>query len=200
MSLKIPMTIEDKVGDEVKNFLNQGDNYRAINTLLPLATEGHSRACLALGYIYESIGSRERSEYVTAFHWYSRALELEHLPETHHALGRCYFFGLGVQENSLFALRHLEQAKPLESPDAAVMLANIHQLGKNVPKNLSEAKKYYVVGAESGYPFAMIQLANIFQNEGKIFSSLQLRFRAVVQITRLRIANKKDPKLIGLIK
>lgn len=67
-----------------------------------------------------------------------------------------------------------------DSADAAYCLGIVHHLGGDVPKNVDEATKYYLMAAQSGHPMATYRLGFIYRERNELQKSYD-SFRLIAQ-------------------
>jgi hypothetical protein len=180
--------------------LDANDEPRALELLRDLAGQGDSRASASLAYVYEAKGRTDPQNYSEAAHWYAQALVQGDRPEAHLGLARYYFYGLGGAKDHNRAKQHLERADPDRNPQAALMLGHLYHRSPQRPEDITRAKALYDIAAASGYPFAMMELANIYKSERRWLKAFKHRCAAITQLVRLRLSDERDVRLMGFLR
>ncbi len=89
-------------------------------------------------------------QYTEAIEWYSKAAE-QGVAEAQYRLGRCYYNGKGVSQNSEEAVRWFRKAAEQGDAEALYDLGHCYYYGEGVTKDLEEAVKWYHKAAEQGH-------------------------------------------------
>jgi hypothetical protein len=192
---------ERKLWDEGQAALNAGNDDRAIDLFRILAEAGDWRASVSLGYIFEARGKAESSNYVIAAHWYSRSLSQEERPESHLALARYDFFGLGGNRDFSRAFEHLLQVPLEHDPQVALMLGELYFFGFGVARDLTKARRMFSWLAESGFPAGFMNLFRLEKVQRNRFRSWVQFVRGMLLIVKIiarNEGNRDHSLLVGL--
>lgn len=189
---------EEGLWREANSALKSGDEARAIRALTKLADEGDWRAATSLGYIYESHGKSDRTQYVRAAHWYTNALSKEDHPLPRLGLARYYYFGLAGEHDFQRAFEHLKRSLPAQHPEAALMLGELLFVGAGVVRDIEQAEEWFLLAANAGYPSGYVGLSRVARAKGQVVRCLGLAWKAFALAARLRWKDAADKRLFGL--
>lgn len=119
-----------------------------LKLLLGLAEKDYVPAMMNLGYLFES-GKYVRRNYNEAFHWFSRAAEIE-IPEAQLQLGGCYQYGLGTTPDFSMAAKYYRLSARQTNFVAMKSLGYLLMNGYGVEKNEDEAQYWFMRAAKEG--------------------------------------------------
>ena len=191
---------EDPRFDQALRALRNEDVRAALALLESLGNEGDDRAALCLGFVYESEGRSDSSNYASAELWYKRGLRSGPWPNAELGLARIYYYGLGQLKDPGKAEEHLWRAEPDSCPEAALMLATLLEDSSHRPRrNAALAKRFYQIASRASYPLAMVKLARIASSERRWREAFGYLVKAVRLIVQLRLNDPRDSKLIGFL-
>ena len=81
--------------------------------------------------------------------------------------------GLGVEKNHLKALKFLRNAEKKGQVDAYFLLGVIYGFGEILPKDITEAKKWYELGATSGNKYCQFNLGCLLIGDDDVVSDYE---------------------------
>ncbi|RID94552.1 sel1 repeat family protein [Dialister pneumosintes] len=139
---------------------------------------GYSEADYRLGFHYfQGIGvERDVKE---AVRLWEKAWNLGNAAAAN-ALGFVYSFDEKLKDDKK-AFECFDKAAKAGLPLAAGNVGNCYFYGRGVKKSLSEAKKWYEVGAKAGLHSSMLQLGVILKTEGKNKEAFEVFCTAAIQ-------------------
>lgn len=214
---------KENLWNQVLNALDSNDEDRVISLSEKLSDAGDWRGSNTLGYVFEVKARRvseearrqgrenfiDRESFISAAHWYTRALSQGGRYAPHRGLATYYYYGLGGKYDFKVAYEHLKYciehvSTVTQSPalvqnfaTAQIMMAELLFLGLGAPKDVNTARKLFSSAAEAGYPAALIGLSRIEKAEKRFIRSILYLFRAVRMAVKLIIENKDHPLLAG---
>lgn len=211
--------VKENIWDQILLALDVGDEDRVILLSKQLSDAGDCRGADTLGYIFQkrakriSVESAElnRENYITAAHWYSRALSQGGGYASHYGLATYYFYGLGDKYDFKLAYEHLKYCIEYVFADktqraalinnvaeSQIMMAELLFLGPGTPKDIDAARKLFLEAAQVGYPAAVLGLSRIEMAEKNYIQATFYFFRALRMAIKLVIENKNHPLLSGI--
>ena len=136
----------------------KADTVNAVKWLKKAANGGLEDAMISLGDYYI-----DDYEYTRGYEWYVKADSLG-FPVAKYKLGRCYYFGYGVEENNYIAIDLFREAYRLGVPEGAYMVGECYFYGYGVEENETTAVSWYKKSAALGYEVAMRDLGLCYSN------------------------------------
>ncbi len=124
-----------------------------------------------LNYIKDNIGRcyyriaqcySNIEDYKKAVEWYTKAAEYGN-EYAQNALGDCYYFGRGVEQNYEKAVEWYTEAAEQDNADAQYMLGCCYYFGEGVSQNYKTAVKWYTKAAENYFTPAQNILGICYQ-------------------------------------
>lgn len=114
------------------------------------AEQGQPDSMLALGGIYLDGSDGVPVDTQEALKWFRKAEALGR-PEAMNSIGFIYEHGgIGIKQDSAEAVAHYRQAAEKKLGKALTNLGRMYQTGTGVQKDLLEAYKWFVLGAQNG--------------------------------------------------
>lgn len=211
--------VKENIWEEILLALDTGDEDRVIILSKQLSDAGDYRGADTLGYIFQKRAKRitmesgelNRENYITAAHWYSRALSQGGGYASHYGLAIYYFYGLGDKYDFKLAYEHLKYCIEYVFTDRTQRAAVIHNIaeiqimmaellffGLGTPKDTDAARKLFCEAAQTGYPAAILGLSRIEIAEKNYIQATFYFFRALRIAIKLVIENKNHPLLSGV--
>ncbi len=209
----------EKIREQIVQAEKSGDEERVIHLSRQLSDSGSWYGSYKLGYTHEDRAMRvskhtgvlDRQGFITAAHWYTRALSQEENYWPHDRLAAYYYFGLNGERDFKLAYEHLryciEHAEFVAQEQSAeanhnlavnkMMLAELLSLGLGAPKDINFAKELFSSVARLGYPAAMLGLSDIAKAEKRHWLRFYYLFRAAYRLVRLRKEDRNNHLLEG---
>jgi len=150
---------------------------------------------LALGYIYERGGQGVNRDFVAARHWFERALVEANSVEAALALGRYYYFGLGVCVDFRKAYLYYSKLEGDQHPVALYRLGIMSEKGKGTLQDVARARNLYQRAAKKGHIYGLKNWAVLEIKRGNIPVGLALWGVAIIRGTWLHMTNPSDARL-----
>lgn len=97
-----------------------------------------------------------------AFTWFSIAAQTGYGP-AHNMLGRCYYFGWGVDKNLPQAVHHYAKAAESDDDWGRYNLAILYMRGIGVERDLPRAFQLFQTGAHNGHAKSMNIMARFYE-------------------------------------
>ena len=138
----------------------RGDYATALRLWRPLADEGHARARVGLGLMYE-YGSGVPKDFAAAVAWYRKAAD-QGDAEGQNRLASMYMIGWGVSADAAAAAFWHQKAAEQGHADSQHNLAAMYKNGMGVPKDLTAAVSWYRKAAEQGWARAQYDLGVLY--------------------------------------
>ena len=113
---------------------------QAIYLYKSMAKKGVYEALVEIGRLYEMPSSQN---FEKAAGYYQKAIDFSDDVYAYTALGRLYFFGVGVPQDYIKSKQLYLKASDREGLVASLMLARIYRYGHGVQTDVSIAKAYY---------------------------------------------------------
>lgn len=101
-------------------------------------------------------------------------------------LGKCYYYGEGVEQSYARAKKNFEKAKEMENGEAWYFLGTMLDEGKSFAIDPEEAFEYFKKSAELGYRYANYRLGRMYEDGRGTEENL------IVAVQRYREAMKYD--------
>ena len=136
------------------------DYEKAFRTLMPLAEEGHPRAQVTVGLMYD-YGQGIPKDSTRAIEWYTKAAT-QGLPIIQHELGVKYFYGQGIGQDYEKAAKWWHLAASMGHPESQYNLGALYSLGLGVEKDESKAMNWYRMAAEHGHSLAQYRMGVMY--------------------------------------
>ena len=133
----------------------RGQFANALQSLLPLASDGDAEAQYHLGLMHEE-GKGVRADPVQARQWYERAAQVGKA-QAQFRLGRIHAEGKGVPADGVQAARWYLLAAGQGNLDAQYSLGTMFKMGRGVPEDPVQAYLWYSRAAEQGLGNARVQ-------------------------------------------
>lgn len=145
-----------------ENQYDKNDKINALGTLDRLSAEGHIRATILLGLIYED-GNLVEKDLEKAKNYYEKATFLG-------AVNGEYRLGLLLLQDNKFrnekeGFEHIEKSAKKGLKEALFSLGEFYERGIVVEKDLEKAKYYFLEAGKRGYGLAYYELSLIATNE-----------------------------------
>jgi TPR repeat protein len=135
----------------------------ALKWLEAAAEQGHAKAMLVVGSIYEEGDETARIEpdLAKALKWYEGAAKAG-LPEGNYQLGLLYIQGKGVKVDFALAAKWLKPAADKGHAASQAMYAAMLLDGEGVPRNPAKAALWYLRAARQDHALSQRRLANLY--------------------------------------
>lgn len=161
--------------------------------VMALIELGCDEAYYFAGCIYEEGGTEVKSDLEKALFYYQKSVSEYGYVEGYLALGRFYYYGIGVPKDYKKAFEYFSTvAESEDNPIANMMLGMLHQYGLGVDKSLNIAKDYYEKAVLKGNVYAIQKLAFLEEELGHRIKGLWLRLRAGITAYSVGRKNMKD--------
>lgn len=168
----------------------------ALDRLISLINAGCDEAYYYVGCIYEEGGNGVEKDVDKALFYYEKSVNEFGYVEGYLALGRLYYFGIGVPQDYHKALELFSiVAEKANNGIAQMMLGRMYQYGHGVEKNLVRAREYYQAAWNQNYVFALTHLALLEQECRNYLKALWLRARATYLAFKITLCNPHDRRL-----
>lgn len=142
------------------------DSYtEAVNTLLPLAKNGHVSAQFYIALMYDQ-GHGVLKNHAIAAYWYKQAARQGHM-DAQYNLGIAYANGQGVRYNIHKAIYWWRKAAENGSVDAQYNLGMIYTTGRGIQADPVQAVKWWGRAAYNGDAAAQFNLGVVYIKGGK---------------------------------
>jgi TPR repeat protein len=127
------------------------------------AAQGHGRAMLVIGSIYEEGDSATgiKQDFAKAAEWYKKSADTD-LPEAQFQLGLLYVQGKGVKADPLNGAKWFLKAAAKGHAQSQSAYAGMLAEGDGVDKNPAKAALWFLRAAKQDYAFAQRKLANLY--------------------------------------
>src|SRR3989344_196759 len=137
------------------------DAAKAVEWFQKAAAQGHDKAQLALGLIYEDGGEGVSKDAAKAAEWWEKAAAQEDA-RTQAMLGEMYYHGEGVPKNAAKAIEWYQKAAAQGYTPAQYELGRMYANGKGVPKDAVKAMEWFQKAAAQGNVKAQAFLGAIY--------------------------------------
>ncbi len=209
----------ENIWNKILIALDAGDEDRVISLSKQLSDAGDYRGSDTLGYVFQKrakqisveSGEPNRENYITAAHWYSRALSQGGGYASHYGLAIYYFYGMGDKYDFKLAYEHLKYcinyvfsnktqraAVITNVAESQIMMAELLFFGLGTPKDIDASKRLFLEAAQVGYPAAVLGLSRIEMAEKNYIRATFYFSRALRMAIKLVIENKNHPQLSGI--
>jgi TPR repeat protein len=147
----------DAIVDQAMDVFGSGDVIQAMQILQPVAKQGHPRAQVRLGYIYD-----QSRYYTEALHWYRQAAEAGNT-EAIMSLATMYAAGEGTDPDPAAAGQWMRKAADSGEARAMMALASAYEHGQmGLSVDFEQAVHWYKRAAENGLPHARRRLVEAY--------------------------------------
>jgi TonB family protein len=148
---------------------------RGLQLWADLAGSGNASAAFLLGGYYETLSAStdtsdprlRQQDLHTAFLWYSRAAELDHL-EAINKIGVMYHTGQGVAHDEAQAERYYQRAAERGDVRGESNLGALYMNGDGVPRDLGKGMFWLRKAAEAGNAGAQCKLGVVLSRGGSL--------------------------------
>jgi TPR repeat protein len=172
----------------------------ALSRLIQLIDEGCDEAYYYAGRIYEEGGNGVEKDLAKAIFYYEKSTQEYGSVEGCLALGRLYYFGIGVPQDYQKALHFLtliadEANNGRGHGIAQMMLGQMYAFGHGVQQDFGMARAYFQKAADQGYVFPLSALSALEWRSRNYLKSLGLRIKAVWFALRITWSDPHDWRL-----
>ena len=179
--LTFPKSYEQRISSALEDH-SKGDSSSALNKLLKMIDDGLDEANLYVGAFYEYGCEGVDKDYSKALFYYEKATEKTGDVEAYLALGRMYYYGMGVDTDVCKAKEYCEKVanEANHTGVAELMLGKIYQDGQCVKKDLQKAKEYYKSAISQGYLMGYTHLGSLEIEAGNYIRGWLFRAKAAM--------------------
>lgn len=186
--------------DEAVELCNKGKLSVALICLVKLIDEGCDEAYYYAGRVYEEGGNGVEQDLAKAIFYYEKSVKEYGSVEGSLALGRLYYFGIGVAQDYHKAIELLtliadETNNGRGHGVAQMMLGQMYAFGHGVQQNLATAREYFQRAADQGYIYPLSALSTLEWRSGNYLKSFGFRIKAMWLATRISWSNPHDDRL-----
>ncbi|AZG71985.1 tetratricopeptide repeat protein [Shewanella livingstonensis] len=130
--------------DDAIRLVSENKYDQAIYLYKSMAKNGIDEALVEIGRLYEMPSTATiEQDFSKAATFYKKAIDLSDDMYAYTALGRLYFFGVGVDQDYIKSKQLYLKAANMDGLVATLMLARIYRYGHGVQPNLTKAKELY---------------------------------------------------------
>jgi TPR repeat protein len=130
--------------DDAIRLVSENKYDQAIYLYISMAKNGIDEALVEIGRLYEMPSTATiEQDFSKAATYYKKAIDLSDDMYAYTALGRLYFFGVGVDQDYIKSKQLYLKAANMDGLVATLMLARIYRYGHGVQPNLTKAKELY---------------------------------------------------------
>ena len=196
MNVKTDQELWDKAEEAEKRH----DFLEMLSIWKTLADKGIWTVCARIGYAYEYGLQGVDIDIEQALRWYRRAVFEADDPIAHVGLGRLYYKGNGVAQNTITACNHWKKAFDQGSADAALYLGIAYNREFGVKRDIQLAKSYFESATKADYFYAYGALGRIALEEKKIIKGLKYYIKGYFVGRKIQKTNPYDDRLLGINK
>lgn len=172
----------------------------ALSRLIQLIDEGCDEAYYYAGCIYEAGGNGVEKDLAKAIFYYEKSTQEYGSVEGCLALGRLYYFGIGVPKDHRKAFDLLTMIADEANNGrghgiAQMMLGQMYGEGLGVQQNIATAREYFKKAANQGYVFSFSALSTLEWRAGNYLKGLGLRIKAIWLALRITWSDPHDWRL-----
>lgn len=182
--------------EEAIGLYDSGQFAAALIRIVALIDEGCDEAYYFAGCIYEEGGRGVERDLDKARFYYEKSVDEFGYVEGYLALGRFYYFGIGVPQDYKKALDlFCVVADKKNNGVAQMMIGQMYAFGHGVQQDSWIAHEYYQKAADQGYVFPLSALSALEWRAGNYLRSVKLRIRAIWMAIRVSQSDPRDWRL-----
>lgn len=191
-----PSGLQSRLDRAIEQFDKSDSLADVLREFIALIDAGCKEAYFFAGCIYEDGGKDVERNIENAVFYYKRSVEELGYVEGYLALGRLYYYGIGVGRDYDKAFEYYSLvAEHSENPIAQMMLGRMYLHGHGVQRDLAKARTYLSGAASSGNVHAIKSLAILEEDSGNRVTGIVLRLKAGVAAFLIGCRNMKDYRL-----
>lgn len=186
----------DKSLEEAIRLYDSGQFAAALTRTISLIDEGCDEAYYLAGCIYEKGGHGVERNLDKARFYYEKSVDEFGYVEGYLALGRLYYFSIGVPQDYQKAFEFFSVvAEKKNNGIAQMMLGQMYAFGHGVQQDFGIAREYFQKAADQGYVFPLSALSALEWRAGNYPQSIRLRIKAIWLAIRVSRSDPHDWRL-----
>ena len=196
-TLQFPQNLDQQLEETIHLYESSYENdKKLLDTFSLLLDEGCEEASFYIGSIYEEGLNGVTKDLEKALFYYERSAEYVGDIESHLALGRIYFYGIGVPTNyersyECFSLVEKQTGNAI----ASFMLGKFFMQGILVNKDLLKAEQLFNKAIDKGYTYGIRNMASLEYLKGNKLKSVILTLKSAIKAMTIALKNPKDVRL-----
>ena len=160
--------------DSAINLLKEGNKAEALFLFRRMVMDNRYSALVEIGNIYEMPSCENIDQnFEKAAAFYRKSIVKADDVYGYRALGRLYYFGVGVEQNFKKAFELFTEASKQGCMVSDLMQARMYKFGQGVPKNINLARNSYSLAIGKGSYVALKERGWFDMQEGRLFSGLK---------------------------